>query len=74
MEKGIKKIESDKLTKFYRRKNLGIGRRCLFLKIKEHFPYGKVKVDLYYDSINCPYWCANYVGTTIIELKDIIYE
>lgn len=61
-------IDVTKLTKFFRKKNY---RGYFLVDIIEQLSFGKVKVNLFYDDKHFPYYWANYIGTTIVELKDI---
>lgn len=63
---------SKKLTKFFRRKN-DCMHDTVLVHVIEHLSFGKVKANLFYDDKHFPYCWANYLGTTIIESKDI-YE
>lgn len=61
-------IDVTKLTKFFRRKNY---RGYFLVDIIEQLPFGKVKVNLFYDDKHFPYYWVNYIGSTVVELKDI---
>lgn len=61
-------IDVTKLTKFFRRKNY---RGYFLVDVVEQLSFGKVKVNLFYDDKYFPYHWVNYIGTTVIELKDI---
>lgn len=64
-------IEVNKLTKYYRRKNLYINHKHFLVDIIQELPFGKIKVNLFYNDKYFPYCYANYIGTTIIEKKDL---
>ena len=61
-------INVTKLTKFFRKKNY---RGYFLVDVIEQLPFGKVKVNLFYDDKYFPYYWVNYIGTTVVELKDI---
>lgn len=62
-------IDCKKLTKYYRKKQYNGD---LLVDIVEEFPFGKVKVNLFLDDRFFPYYWVNYVGTTIVDKKDIV--
>lgn len=61
-------IDVTKLTKFFRKKNY---RGHFLVDVIEQLPFGKVKVNLFYNDTYFPYYWVNYIGTTVVELKDI---
>ena len=62
-------IDSAKLINFFRKKS---SANQFLVKIVERQSFGKVKVDVFYNDKSCPYYSANYIGTTIVDADDII--
>ena len=60
-------IKSSLVQKAYRTHNP----YYIMVQVVEHLNFGKVKVDCYWFDIPCAYYPCSYIGSDIVEEKDI---
>lgn len=60
-------IKSSLVQKAYRKHNP----YYIMVQVVEHLNFGKVKVDCYWFDIPCAYYPCSYIGSDIVEEKDI---
>lgn len=60
-------IKSSLVQKAYRKHNP----YYIMVQVVEHLNFGKVKVDCYWFDIPCAYYPCSYIGSDIVDEKDI---